>query len=128
MLVDDNPHDNFFHERLIKKDNKADNIISMESAQKALDYLKEAEHQGSKPRPNIIFLDVNMPGMKGWDFIDELIKLDIEYLEEIIVTMLTSTEDPEEKKKAEKFNFISGFKTKPLTSEILSEIVDKWVS
>ena len=62
MLVDDNPDDNFFHERVIKKNEYTNCVIKKESGYDALAYLT------SKPKDDaeqidIIFLDINMPGM-----------------------------------------------------------------
>jgi CheY-like chemotaxis protein len=69
MLIDDNEDDNFFHERVIRKSSYADIILVKQSALDALNYLKkdllESEY------PDLIFLDINMPAMNGWEFLEE---------------------------------------------------------
>jgi CheY-like chemotaxis protein len=65
MLVDDSPDDNFFHEREIKKANPENIVITKDSGQDALEYL-QTEKVMHHPHPDLIFLDINMPGMTGW--------------------------------------------------------------
>lgn len=70
MLIDDNKVDNFFHERIIKKNDVAETIIIKESGEEALMHLNTNEIL----KPDVIFLDINMPGMSGWEFIEEYIR------------------------------------------------------
>ena len=125
MLIDDNKDDNFYHERIIKKNNKADVVITKQSGREALEYLKNKNVQESA-HPDLIFLDINMPGMNGWEFLEEYNKLDREFQGQIIIVMLTTSENPDDKAKAKALNILSDFKTKPLTKEMLDEIIDKY--
>jgi CheY-like chemotaxis protein len=75
MLVDDNADDNFFHERVIRKNGYAEVVISMESGAEALQYLKEVQDESKYPE--LIFIDINMPGMNGWEFLEEFNTLEI---------------------------------------------------
>jgi CheY-like chemotaxis protein len=125
MLIDDNPDDNFFHERVIRKNAVTNCIITKESATEALAYLKD-ESSREKGRIDIIFLDINMPGMNGWEFMEEYNKLDTSLQQGIVIVMLTTSESTEDKKKASKWGFISDFRTKPLTKEMLEEIIEKY--
>jgi len=125
MLIDDNKDDNFYHERIIKKNNKAEVVITKQSGREALEYLKNKNVQESA-HPDLIFLDINMPGMNGWEFLEEYNKLDKEFQGQIIIVMLTTSENPDDKAKAKALNILSDFKTKPLTKEMLDEIIDKY--
>jgi CheY-like chemotaxis protein len=98
LLVDDNPDDNFYHERVIKK-----NI-----------------------HPDLILLDINMPGMNGWEFLEEYNKLEKQFQSHAIVVMLTTSGNPDDKMKAKLFSSVSDFKTKPLTKEMLEDIIVKY--
>src|SRR5688572_14604805 len=72
MLIDDNPDDNFIHERAIKKINSESVVITKLSGADALSYLKSRE----TPCSDLIFLDINMPEMNGWEFLERYRKLD----------------------------------------------------
>jgi CheY-like chemotaxis protein len=124
MLIDDNPDDNFFHKRVILKNNAADTVLIMQSAEKALAYLRSPEEQ--QPQPQIIFLDINMPGMNGWEFLEEYNK--IEHAHQVIIAMLTTSDNPDDKKRAQKVDRVSEFKSKPLSKEMLESILEKYFS
>src|ERR1700759_91114 len=120
MLVDDNPDDNFFHERVIRKNGSANIIVAKQTGPDALNYLKNrAEHPDK--HPDLIFLDINMPGMNGWEFLTEYNKLDKELQSHAIVVMLTTSDNPDDKARAKDFGILFDFKTKPLTREMLQE-------
>lgn len=123
MLIDDNPDDNFYHERVIKKSNAAEKVISETSALEALQYLKSGKDD-TRPQPDLIFLDINMPGMNGWEFLDEYQKLDKELQGHVIVIMLTTSENPDDQLRAIKV--VPDFRTKPVTAEMLEEIISKY--
>lgn len=119
MLIDDNADDNFYHERVIRKSEAADNVISEQSAEAALEYLRNERNN----KPDIIFLDINMPGMNGWEFLREYNKLDKHLQGSAIIIMLTTSENPDDRLKAK--DIVRDFKTKPLTKEMLGEIINK---
>jgi CheY-like chemotaxis protein len=123
MLIDDNPDDNFYHQRIIKKANAAETIISKTSGMAALEFLKSKEDDAYQ-RPDLIFLDINMPGMNGWEFLKEYEKLDKDLQSRVIVVMLTTSENPDDRMKA--VDLIPDFKTKPLTTEMLEKIINKY--
>jgi len=127
MLIDDNFDDNFIHERVIKHVNAAEIVVAKQTGRDALDYLKlKKEHENF--HPDLIFLDINMPGMNGWEFLDEYSKLDEKLKSRAIVIMLTTSENPDDMAKAKEMSAASDFKTKPLTEEMLEEIIEKYFS
>jgi len=119
LLIDDNKIDNFFHERVIKKYDPNIKITALPTAYEALDFI-----QSVAEKPNIIFLDINMPGMSGWEFLDEYKKLSQEYPVVMIVIMLTTSENPDDQARALTHGVLADFRSKPLTHEMLIEVVE----
>lgn len=125
MLVDDNPDDNFFHEREIKKSNSEIVVIKKNTAMAALDYLKTNKHEAFK-LPDLILLDINMPGMNGWEFLKEYNLLAKELQSKVVIIMLTTSENSDDIIKAKSENYVSDFITKPMTKEIMNKISKKY--
>jgi CheY-like chemotaxis protein len=122
MLVDDNHHDNFFHEREIKKANASNVVITKNSGMDALEYLKSKRD----PHSDLIFLDINMPGMNGWEFLQEYNALDKELQGQAVIIMLTTSDNADDVAKAGSWSFISDYITKPLTKEVMTGISRKY--
>src|ERR1700728_930651 len=111
MLIDDNKHDNFFHERAIRKVDTESVIITEESGIDALEYLKSKK----LPHSDLIFLDINMPGMNGWEFLEQYNLLDEELKSHATIIMLSTSDHPGDIAKAKQWSFVADYITKPLT-------------
>jgi CheY-like chemotaxis protein len=120
MLVDDNKIDNFFHERVIKKSNAAEVVLTTESGQEALEYL----NSHNEVLPNIIILDINMPGMNGWEFIEQY--KTGHNNKALIIVMLPASALPDENMLEHTKGVAAEFRSKPLTKEMLSETITKY--
>jgi CheY-like chemotaxis protein len=122
MLIDDNRHDNFFHETAINDTGLAKAVVKYQSAEKALGYLAEAAaNEGNIP--SLILLDINMPGMSGWDFLVEYQKLPQQAQQRSFIIMLTTSSNPRDFERAKQEPALKGFLNKPLTEEMFDEIV-----
>jgi CheY-like chemotaxis protein len=108
MLIDDDDDDNFFHQIVINEMNVTEHIEIALNGEEALLFLKKE----NRIHPDIIFLDINMPKMNGWEFMDS-------YKE------LRADQNPEDKKRAALYSEITGFNSKPLTKEMLVAILEK---
>ena len=124
MLVDDNPDDNYFHQRVIGKYDRSLKVISMESASEAMAFLKSNPQR--EIHPDLIFLDVNIPGMNGWEFLDAFNNLDAEIREKSVVVLLTTSEDQQISSREKPRKFLTDFKSKPLTVNILQDLKAKY--
>lgn len=120
MLVDDNPNDNFFHHRIISKADCAEIVVVKETAVDALNTIAKRE-----AIPELIFLDVNMPAMTGWEFLEEYNKLDLQLHSRVVVVMLTSSTNADDMEKASGLAVVSDYQIKPLTKPKLLEVLEK---
>ena len=125
MLVDDNHDDNFYHEREIKKNNPDTIVITKTTGAEALAYLRQVKDE-NHIRPDLIFLDINMPGMSGWEFLDQYELLDKEKQSKVVIVMLTTSDYYEDKDKSKIYPAISDYVIKPLTNDKLKDIIGKF--
>jgi CheY-like chemotaxis protein len=123
MLVDDNDIDNFINERMIRGCNFSETIYVNTSTRSAIEFLKNLSVNKNLRKghlPSIIFLDINMPILDGFQFIEEFEKLDPSLVEAIRIVMLTSSINPSDIEQSKNYKSVSGFIHKPLTEESLA--------
>ena len=127
LLVDDDEPTNFLNQMLVEEVGCAQHIEVAQGGEVALDYLTNSESAENKyPCPDLIFLDINMPAMNGWEFLEKYRELEKKHKGKVILVMLTTSLFPEDKIKAEAMPEISGFENKPLTPEALQRIMQKY--
>jgi len=123
LLVDDSDADNFLHQRVIKKLGCTNHVETCENGREALDYLESTK--GSEPsRPSLIFLDLNMPAVDGWEFLARYEEADGR--QPPIIVMLTTSHNPDDRTRAEAHPSVSDFLIKPLTKDSLREVLHKF--
>lgn len=127
LLVDDDEATNFLNTRVIKKVDPEVDIQVAYNGKEALEYLKGFAPGEACRVPNLIFLDINMPGMDGWEFLEEYKKLPDEQTKKIRILMLTTSMNPDEEKRAINIPEVKGFINKPLTPEKLERIINVYV-
>lgn len=125
MLIDDSEIDNFINNKMIQGCNFAQNIYIHSSGKSALEFLKNIEKMGDgglNLMPNIIFLDINMPMMDGFQFIDEFEKLNEKTKKEIRIIILSTSVNPTDLEKSHKNKHIVQYINKPLSQLSLDNI------
>jgi CheY-like chemotaxis protein len=119
LLVDDDPDDILYHRIIIEEAGCAERVDDVHNGVEALSYLKKK----GQLTPELIFLDINMPRMNGWEFLDHYKQLDETQKSRIVILMLTTSVNPSDMQKAQDIKEISGFETKPLTKETLEQVL-----
>jgi CheY-like chemotaxis protein len=128
LVIDDDEPTNFFNHMILEELGCAEHIKTVQSGQEALEYLGKSESPESDknlyPSPDLVFLDINMPAMNGWEFLEEYRNMSVTH--RIIMVMLTTSLFPEDKSKAEAMPEISGFENKPLTAEKVKLVLERY--
>ena len=100
------------------------NVISFNDGEQALNYVKE---QSNFPEecPQVMFLDINMPIIDGWDFLRELKPHIEQHSHDMSIFMVSSSINPSDITKANDHDLVTEYVTKPITDESLKEIFDR---
>ncbi len=117
LLIDDNYIDNMINRKIIENEFFASKVIVKESAELALEELKNGDYQ-----PDVIFLDVRMPQMNAFEFLREYEKLKLDADQAPMIYILTSSLDPFDHRKVMESRYVTQFLYKPLTHKKLEEI------
>lgn len=126
LLIDDDEPTNYLNELIINEVDCTQQVVAVENAQQALDFLKKTIDAGDQ-LPAIIFLDINMPAINGWEFIEEYKQLlTADQQESLALVMLTTSMNPDDEKRAMAIPEIDSFKQKPLSEEMLEDIIGEF--
>lgn len=119
MIIDDNLIDLYIVSRLITKSNFGNNVMQYSAAIEALNYLQENQDNTSL-LPDVIFVDIYMPGMSGFEFMAAYDHLPADLKKQCRVFIISSSIDKRDLAKAKKDKNIVAMKEKPITTEFLN--------
>jgi CheY-like chemotaxis protein len=127
LLIDDDEPTNFLNKMTLEQSGCTRHIRIAQSGQAALEYLRGVPDNDC-PRPDLIFLDINMPAMDGWEFLAQYQTLPAEKKADTVLIMLTTSLNPDDEKRTLQIPEVSGFENKPLNQSQMERLLKKYFS
>ena len=124
LLIDDSDIDNMVNKRVVQKAGLSSDITVKNSAQSAIEYLKEIAENDTERIPGVIFLDIRMPQIDGFGFLELFEELPEAIHNKSEIVMLSSSIDAADYRKAMDNRFVKQFLNKPLHKESVINLVD----
>lgn len=126
LCVDDDPITLMLYKMVIAKASLSDTVIIAKNGQEALEYYDNLKSNKDDCFPELMFLDLNMPIMGGWEFLDNFIEAKYKpYNEKTKIIVLSSTIDPNDIEKVKNYPIIIDFISKPITKEMLEKLKER---
>ncbi|WP_416865016.1 MAG: response regulator [Imperialibacter sp.] len=119
MCVDDDPVTLMICKVVLETSNFTQNVVTAENGKLAIDLLTS---DADAPGLSLILLDLNMPVMDGWGFLDEFTSKHVESFPNLKIIILSSSVNPEDFKRAKNHKSVIDYIQKPLTVELIEEI------
>lgn len=124
LLIDDDEVVNTLNKIILRQTGLVKDIQAVKSGSKGLQEL--ANYQKEDRWPALIFVDINMPGIGGWEFIKLMSEQFKGFKGKSIINMLSSSLDPRDKEKASKSTLVDGIISKPLSHEVVIDLYKKY--
>ncbi|MCC9136730.1 response regulator [Pontibacter silvestris] len=130
LLIDDDDTTNFLNQRLLDRMDVTENIRTFVNGKQAFDYLYNVSNDNYEEsnknyfHPELIFLDINMPVMDGFEMLDLYERLNNDFRKGIVMAVLTTSTHPQDTANSKKY--AAEYLTKPLTSEKVSALLEKY--
>jgi CheY-like chemotaxis protein len=124
LLVDDDEINNFISIKLIKKALLSTEIVACLNGKFAIEQLLEMQKKGADKLPDYILLDINMPIMNGWEFLDEYIRLNIDPVGKTKIFIISSSVFSNDINKARSYPLVKSFISKPLSVDKIKEMFE----
>lgn len=126
MCIDDDPITLMLFKKVVQKASFAKEIVNAANGQEAINLINEINNNpNQEKKPKLIFLDLNMPVMGGWEFIDLFNSSNYFNLNNTKIIILTSTIDPDDIKKSKSYPNVIEFLPKPITVDMLNDLKAK---
>ena len=123
IVIDDSKLDCFIAEKVIRNTGKCETVTSFLQATEALEYIRTNNVQ--QPIPNIILVDIQMPVMNGFEFVEEFEKLPADVIANYAIYVISSSINDIDLNRVHNYRSVRQFLNKPLTSNNLSLLLAK---
>jgi len=123
ISIDDNAIDQMLIQRLVERSGLVNNFLSFLSAESALKYLESKD----SPKVDIVLLDINMPLMDGFEFLEAAVYKLGDKFSKCLVVMLTTSLNAKDLERAENTGIVKEYINKPLTLNHLKELIDSYI-
>jgi len=121
VVIDDNPTDHYIMQRLLHNNFNCEQATYTYDGRLVLDYLQENKNEGAS-LPDVIFLDLDMPELTGWEFLDELEQLNTGFSKSVQVHIMSSSIRSADIFNSKKYACVNSFLTKPLSRDNINRI------
>jgi len=121
-IVDDDDIFQLTASHMLKKTDLVNKIIVFSNGLKAINFLK-AEMGSQENIPDILFLDINMPVMDGWEFLEEYLHIRPMLPKTVVIYMVSSSVDKRDVLRAKNISALSGYLIKPISSKNIMEVI-----
>lgn len=125
LCIDDDPITLMLCKKVIQKCFFCKEILTSTNGEEALNYFTAIKNEKDKSIPELIFLDLNMPIMGGWEFLDIFSKKNFQEFHNIKIVVLSSTIDPADIEKSKQYQMVIDFLPKPISANMLNYLTDK---
>jgi CheY-like chemotaxis protein len=124
LFVDDDHIALVLNRKLVEKTNFAKEIVTASNGETALEYYSQLLNSNIEPSqyPQYIFLDLNMPVMDGWEFLDRFAEPAFDAFRNTKILVLSSSINPQDVERSRKYSMVVDFISKPITAELLSKL------
>jgi CheY-like chemotaxis protein len=127
LLIDDDEPTTFMYKMVLEESGCTDHIHVAQGGAEAIDFLNQAAaNTNDNNYPDLIFLDINMPRMDGWEFLEQYREINTTNKKPTIIIMLSTSLNPDDVTRAGRIDEVAAFKHKPLTAGTVREIVAKY--
>lgn len=117
-IIDNDPIFVFGTKKVMKEVDFCDDVLVYHNGEEAINGLKSMVDRG-EPLPNLIFLDLNMPIMDGWDFLEDFMAIPNQNRKDVFVYIISSSIDANDFIRARKYEIVNNYILKPVTPEDL---------
>jgi CheY-like chemotaxis protein len=121
-IIDDDQIYQLVMKRTIEQSGLVKDVLQFYDGEEAIDYFRKNQ-QSPEALPELILLDINMPYMDGWQFLDEFIKIPFKDNYKRIIYIVSSSSTTEDLNKAKEYEVVSGYHIKPITKDMFEQMM-----